>query len=144
MRDSASNFHTRHTLLKSRPTQVFLSPTTSFNLLVDDAVQETVNSELVEAIRLVRRLVDVCDLKYEERGAFIKALLAGHDPIEAVYLAVSVKKEESFRLAQAQRLWSREEVTTEGTAEEQWLEFNKLAERVRDLAQAHPTLLSFV
>jgi hypothetical protein len=40
-------------------------------------------------------------------------------------------------------LWNREEVTT-GETEEQWLEFNKLAERVRDLAQAHPTLLSFV
>jgi len=144
MHDSALNFHTRHTLLKSRPTQVFLSPTASFNVLVDDAVQETVDSKLAEAIRLVRRLADVCDLKYKERGEFIKALLTGHDPIEAVYLAVSVKKGESFRLAQAQRLWNREKVTTGGTAEEQWLKFNKLAERVRDLAQAHPTLLSLI
>jgi hypothetical protein len=144
MHDSALNFHTRHTLLKSRPTQVFLSPTASFNVLVDDAIQETVDSKLAEAIRLVRRLADVCDLKYKERGEFIKALLTGHDPIEAVYLAVSVKKGESFRLAQAQRLWNREKVTTGGTAEEQWLKFNKLAERVRDLAQAHPTLLSLI
>jgi hypothetical protein len=59
-------------------------------------------------------------------------------------LAVSVKKGDSFRLAQAQRLWNREEMTTGGTAEEQWLKFNKLAERVRDLAQAHPTLLSLI
>jgi len=144
MRANASKFHARHTLLKSRPAQVFLSPTASFNVLVDDAVQETVDRDLAEAIHLVRRLADACDLKYKERGAFIKALLTGHDPIEAVYLAVSVKKGESFRLAQAQRFWNREEVATEGTAEEQWLEFNKLAERVRDLAQAHPTLLSFV
>ena len=144
MRANASRFHGRHTLLKSRPTQVFLSPTASFNVMVDDAVQETVDSELADAIRLVRRLADVCDLKPKERGEFIKALLIGHDPIEAVYLAVNVKKGESFRLAQAQRLWNREEVTAEETVEEQWLEFNKLAERVRDLAQAHPTLLSFV
>lgn len=144
MHESASNFHTRHTLLKSRPTQVFLSPTASFNVLVDDAVQETVNSELVEAIRLIRRLADACDLKYKERGEFIKALLTGHDPIDAVYLAVSVKKGEIFRLAQAQRLWNREEVTAEETAEEQWIRFNRLAEQVRDLAQAHPTLLSLV
>lgn len=144
MRDSASNFHTRHTLLKSRPTQVFLSPTASFNLLVDDAVQETVDRDLAEAIHLVRRLVDACDLKYKERGAFIKALLTGHDPIEAVYLAVSVKRGESFRLAQAQRLWNSEEVTAGETVEGQWLKFNQLAERVRDLAQAHPTLLNFV
>jgi hypothetical protein len=148
MRDSASNFHTRHTLLKSHPTQVFLSPNASFTVLVDDAVQETVDSELVEAIRLVRRLMDVCDLKdsakYKERSTFIKALLTGHDPIEAVYLAVSAKKEESFRLAQARRLWNEEEVTTGETAEEQWLAFNQLAERVRDMAQAHPTLLSLI
>jgi hypothetical protein len=146
MRDSSSylQFRARHTLLKSHPTQVFLSPTASFNVLVDDAVQETVDSELAEAIRLVRQLADVCDLRYKERRAFVKALLAGHDPMEAVYVAVSVKKEESFRLAQAQRLWNREEVTTGETAEEQWLKFTQLAERVRDLAQAHPTLLSLI
>jgi len=144
MRDNASNFHTRHTLLKSRPTQVFLSPNASFNVLVDAAVQETVDSELAEAIRLVRQLADMRGLKRRE---FINALLAGHDPIEAAYLAArrpSRQKGEIFRLVQAQRFWNREEVIAGETAEEQWEKFNQLAEQVRELAQAHPTLLSLI
>jgi hypothetical protein len=141
MRDHASNFHTRHTLLKSHPTQVFLSSNTSFNVLVDDAVQETVDQDLAEAIRLVRQLADMRGLKRRE---FINALLTGHDPIEASYLAVDVRKGEAFRLTQAQRFWNREEVAAEETAEKQWEKFNQLAERVRDLAQKYPTLLSLV
>jgi len=144
MRDNASNFHTRHTLLKSRPTQVFLSPNASFNVLVDDAVQETVNQDLVEAIRLVRQLADMRGL---DRREFINALLTGQDPIEAAYLAARRPREskgETFRLAQAQRFWNREEVAAGETVEEQWRKFNQLAERARDLAQAHPTLLSLV
>jgi hypothetical protein len=141
MRDNASNFHTRHTLLKSRPTQVFLSPNASFNVLVDDAVQETVDWDLVEAIRLVRQLADMRGLKRRE---FINALLTGHDPVEAVYLAVDVRKGEAFRLTQAQRFWNREEVAAEETAEKQWEKFNQLAKRVRYLAQKYPTLLSLV
>jgi len=144
LRDHASNFHTRHTLLKSRPTQVFLSPTASFKVLVDDAFQETVDSELAEAIRLLRQLADMRGLKRRE---FINALLTGHDPIEAAYLSAKRprgQKGESFRLTQAQYFWNREEVATGKTAEEQWMKFNELAERVRALAQAHPTLLSLI
>jgi len=144
MRDNASNFHTRHTLLKSRSTQVFLSPNASFNVLVDDAVQETVDWDLAKAIQLIRQLADMRGLKRQE---FINALLTGHDPIEAAYLAArrpSRSKGETFRLAQAQHFWDREEVTTGETAKEQWEEFNQLSERVRDLAQKYPTLLSLV
>jgi len=144
MRDHASNFHTRHTLLKSHPAQVFLSSNTSFNVLVDDAVQETVDQDLAEAIRLVRQLADMRGLKRRE---FINALLTGHDPIEAAYLAArrpSRGKGEIFRLSQAQRFWNREEVAPGETVEEQWRKFNQLAEQVRELAQAHPTLLSLV
>ena len=144
MHDHASNFHTRHTLLKSRPTQVFLSPNASFNVLVDDAVQETVDWDLVEAIRLVRQMADMRGLKRRE---FINALLTGHDPIEAAYLAArrpSRQKGESFRLAQAQRFWNRKEVTTGETVEEQWEKFSQLAEQVRELVQKHPNLLGLV
>jgi hypothetical protein len=144
MRDNASNFHTRHTLLKSRPTQVFLSQNASFNVLIDDAVQETVDRDLVEAICLVRRLADMPGL---DRREFINALLTGHDPVEAAYLAARRPREQkgdTFRLVQAQRFWDREEVAAEETAEKQWKKFNQLAERVRDLAQKYPTLLSLV
>jgi len=144
MHDSASNFHTRHTLLKSRPTQVFLSPAASFNVLVDDAVQETVDSELAEAIRLIRQLADMRGLKRRE---FVNALLTGHDPVEAAYLTArrpSRQKGETFRLTQAQRFWNREEVAAGETAGEQWKKFSQLAEQVRELAQAHPTLLSLI
>lgn len=140
----ASKFHTRHTLLKSRAMQVFLSPTASFNVLVDDAFQETVDSDLAEAIRVIRQLADMRDL---DRGEFIKALLGGHDPIEAAYLAArrpKGQKGEAFRLTQAERFWDREEVALGKTTVEQWEEFNRLTERVRALAEAHPTLLSLV
>jgi hypothetical protein len=144
LRDRAQKFSGRHTLLKSRPTQVFLSPAASFNVLVDDAVQETVDKDLAKAIHLVRQMADMRGLKRRE---FINALLTGHDPIEAAYLAArrpSRGKGEIFRLSQAQRFWNREEVAAEETAEEQWRKFNQLAEQVRELAQAHPTLLSLV
>ena len=144
LRDRAQKFSGRHTLLKSRPTQVFLSPAASFNVLVDNAVQETVNQDLAKAIRLVRQLADMRGLKRRE---FINALLNGHDPVEAAYLAagrLGRQKGESFRLIQAQRFWNREEVIAGETAEEQWEKFNRLAEQVRELAQAHPTLLSLV
>jgi hypothetical protein len=144
VRDNASNFHVRHTLLKSHPTQVFLSPSASFNVLVDDAVQETVDYKLVEAIRLVNQLADMRGLNRRE---FINALLTGHDPVEAAYLTARRPREqkaEHFRLAQAQRFWDREEVAAEETAEEQWRKFHQLAEKVRALAQAHPTLLSLL
>jgi len=144
LRARASKFSGRHTLLKSRPTQVFLSPTASFNVLVDDTFQETVDSELAEAIRLVRQLADMRGL---DRREFINALIVGHDPVEAAYLAARRprrQKGEAFRLTQAQRFWNREEVITEGTIEEQWRNFIEFAEQVQALAQAHPTLLSLV
>jgi len=144
MRDNASRFHTRHTLLKSHPSQVFLSPNASFNVLIDDAVQETVDRGLAEAIRLVRRLADMPGL---DRQEFINALLTGHDPVEAAYLTARRprnQKGDAFRLVQAQRLWNREEVIAGETAEEQWKKFNELSKRVRDLAQKYPTLLSLV
>jgi hypothetical protein len=144
MRDTASNFHTRHTLLKSQSTQVFLSPSASFSILVDNSFQEDVNKELAEAIRLVRQLADIHGLNQKERRWFVKALLTGHDPVEAVYLAASARKGETFRLTQAQLFWGREEVAAGETVEEQWRKFNRLAEQVRSLAQAHPNLFSLV
>lgn len=144
MQAHAKKFSGRHTLLKSRPTQVYLSSNASFNVLVDDAFQETVDSELAEAIRLIRQLADMHGLKRRE---FVNALLTGHDPVEAAYLTArrpSRQKGETFRLTQAQRFWNREEVAAGETAGEQWKKFSQLAEQVRELAQAHPTLLSLI
>lgn len=144
VKNTASHFHGRHTLLKSHPTQVFLSPKTSFNVLIDDAVQETVNRELVETIRLLKQLTDIRGLNKTEREEVIKALLAGHNPVEAVYLAVSARKGEEFRFSQAMRFWNREVVSAEEIAEVQWQKFTRLSDRLQTLAQAHPTLLSLL
>lgn len=141
---NASHFSGRHTLLKSCPTQVFLSPNASFNLLVDNAIQETVNSELAEAIRLVRQLADMPGLNKNE---FIKALLTGYSLLEAVYLAAKRSSKctgETFRLTQAQRFWNRDDVAVAETTEEQWMNLSELTKQVQTLAQAHPTLLSLV
>ena len=43
-------------------------------------------------------------------------------------------------MTRAESFWNRKEVACAQTAEEEWVRFTQLAERVREFVQAHPTL----
>lgn len=139
-----------HTLLKVAPTTVYLSPDSSFHVLVDNAVQETVNQEYIEALRLLEELAVLPGIS---RYDFINALLTGDDPITAAYQATERPKKqgkkppidfETLKVIKATEMSEREKVMGHGSLDEMWLTYIELTDRLQEISAAHPTLVHFV
>ncbi|MCI0558711.1 MAG: hypothetical protein MN733_09465, partial [Nitrososphaera sp.] len=144
------NHASAHTLLKISPTTVYLSPDSSFHVLVDNALQETVNREYVDTVRLLDMLGSQPGVR---RYDFINALLIGDDPITAVYEATERPKKqdkkekvdfEASKVIKAQQMSEREDVMGQGSIEEMWSNYADLANRLREMSAVHPTLIHVV
>lgn len=138
-----------HTLLKLQPTTVHLSPNLAFHVLVDNSVQEMVDKEYVDAVQCLESLASMPGIN---RYEFIKALLAGDDPITAAYEATEPPDKgrtqtvdwDTLRMIQAREMSARKEVMGTGSLEEMWAAFVEQSDRIRTMCQAHPTLVYFL
>lgn len=126
-----------HTLLKARPSVVYLSPDSAFYVLVDNSVQERVDREFVETWRLLDRLASAAGLN---RYEFIQALLSGEDPLTAAYEVASPRQ----RMGAVDKISKIGEVISGNTPEEMWNSFVRQREELRTKCQEHSTLIHFL
>lgn len=126
-----------HTLLKARPSVVYLSPDSAFYVLVDNSVQERVDREFVETWRLLDRLASAAGLN---RYEFIQALLSGEDPLTAAYEVASPRQ----RMGAVDKISKIGEVMSGNTPEEMWNSFVRQREELRTKCQEHSTLIHFL
>lgn len=138
-----------HTLLKLNPTTVHLSPNLAFHVLVDNSVQETVNQEYVDTFQFLDSLASAPGVN---RYEFIKALLAGDDPLTAAYETAGPPQKgqksaldwDTVKMIQARQMFDRKEVMEPGSPEEMWSTFVERSEKIRTMCQTHLTLAYFL
>jgi len=134
-----------HTLLKSRPSTVYLSQDSAFYVLVDNAVQERVDRDYVETLRLLEDLASGAGVDCSE---FIRALLSGEDPLTAAYEVAKPSRgtkadPDTLRINAVNNISKRKEVMGGGTPEEIWATFIRQREAIKARCQEHPTLIHF-